>query len=471
VNIEHPVQLLPILCNTNKMMRMLLVVTIVTASAISSSAFSVGYDSLSFILPMKRVTASTSVPCRSLLHARSGGDDDDDGRGRPIITTTTTKAVVAVIGSGAVGGYYGSRLWECDCYDVHFQMRGEHLETSLRVGFNVTSIDGDVFIPPDQLQTFTDPNELKDKNVDWVIVALKSFSLDEIPELIYPLLQPGKTRVLCIMNGLIEEDLIRSLKQYASRQQSGTEAQSEELAADDMNGSTMGRETISCCGAVFGGMALICSNRLGPGRIDHSYAGLLSSGVAARSSDLSDDDLQRDFEELFRPTCVPIAYESSVLAGRWRKCLWNVPFNGISVSMGGLTVDKIVNDPGLRQLAYHLMDEVIEAANADLKFHGLGSEYFVGEEDKEKMMHLSDTMGAYKTSTMLDFVNGRPMETKFLFRIPMERAQHLGVPVPKLETIVAMCEALEKLRPAKAVGVDLVELAESRQEEASAVVG
>jgi 2-dehydropantoate 2-reductase len=62
------------------------------------------------------------------------------------------------------------------------------------------------------------------------------------------------------------------------------------------------------------------------------------------------------------------------------------------------------------------------------------------------MMMLSDTMGPYKTSTMLDFVNGRPMELRYLFRYPMERAWALGIAVPKLEVIVAICEALDKRR-------------------------
>lgn len=44
--------------------------------------------------------------------------------------------------------------------------------------------------------------------------------------------------------------------------------------------------------------------------------------------------------------------------------MWNLPFNGISVAMGGITVDKIVNDPGLRELAGIIMDETIAVGNA-----------------------------------------------------------------------------------------------------------
>ena len=227
--------------------------------------------------------------------------------------------VIAIVGSGAVGSYYGSRLWECGRYDVHFHMRGENLEASRKNGLQVTSIDGDIFIDPESLQTFTDPNELSHMNVDWVIVALKSHSLDDVPELIYPLLRPRETRVVCIMNGLIDEDLVSALKR-----------KSEEGPSP----SSM----IRCCRAVYGGMALICSNRLEPGKVDHTYAGLLSSGVAAQHPDVSASDVQKDFEELFRPTSVSISYEKSILAGRWRKCLWNIPFNGIS---GKLSNDNV----------------------------------------------------------------------------------------------------------------------------------
>lgn len=371
-----------------------------------------------------RWTAACATTTSNDLLDDRGMDNDEDNPS------------VAVIGSGAVGGYYGARLWESGRYNVHFHMRGEHLDQSKQTGLMVTSIDGDVFVPPDRLSTFTDPREAG-TTMDWVIVALKSSSLEAIPELIYPLLEPGKTRVLCIMNGLIEDDLIALLKEHA------------EEAESLPSGKGGASEIIHCCGAVYGGMALICSNRLGPGRIDHSYAGRLSAGVAASNPSFSDDDNQRAFEELFRPTLVRTAYETSLLAGRWRKCVWNLPFNGISVSMGGLTVDKIVTDPGLRRLAYDLMDETIRAANTDLQSHGLEDEFFLDDAEKEQMMDLSDTMGPYRTSTMIDFVEGRRMEVKYLFRKPMERAQHLGVQVPKLETIVAQIEALEKFRQTK----------------------
>lgn len=211
--------------------------------------------------------------------------------------SVTTKLSIGVVGSGAVGGYYGARLWETGNYDVKFFMRGEHFQASKSNGLNVTSVHGDIFIPPNELQVFNDTTEMG--TVDWVIVAIKSTALGSIPALISPLLEPGHTRVLAIMNGLIEDDLIDYLKKYHNEND------------DD--------DHIRCCGALFGGMALVCSNRLGPGRIDHSYAGLLSSGVATHSSSTTMAEHRDAFEKLWKPVKIDTVYEPSLLGGRWRK--------------------------------------------------------------------------------------------------------------------------------------------------------
>ena len=112
--------------------------------------------------------------------------------------------------------------------------------------------------------------------------------------------------------------------------------------------------------------------------------------------------------------------------------------------MGGITVDRIVNDAGLRHLADVIMDETIAAANADLARIGQGQDSFLGDDDKKKMFDLSDGMGPYRTSTMIDLVDRNPMEARFLFRKPVERAKELGVDVPHLETIVLQIEALQR---------------------------
>lgn len=375
----------------------------------------------------------------TLLHERSAGfvsrTTGSNARRRrafrPDLTTTQLGAgsdpqKVAVIGTGAVGSYYGARLAEAG-NDVHFYMRNEHYEAALQQGLTVTSVDGDMRIPADQLQVYPTTESMAEacgRTFDWVIVALKSSSLQAIPDLIYPVLTPT-TRLLIIMNGMVENDLMKAMR--------------KRFGLKDDN------KPLPCCQTLYGGMALICCNRVAPATTDHSYFGLLTAGVASTQSTDGDVD-EAAFRNLFATTPIDLSYDQSLLRGRWRKMLWNLPFNGISVAMGGITVDQIVHDDGLRQLAYDVIDEAIDAANTEMEHvYGKGNHEPLGILDRYAMMKLSDDMGPYKPSTYLDFVNRRPMEVKYLFREPLDRATLYNVSTPHLSTIVRQVEAFQRI--------------------------
>jgi len=319
-----------------------------------------------------RLTGSEYIIRNSLLRSSSSRLFFSSTASEPL--KDSERKNVAIVGAGAVGGYYGARLWEAG-HNVTFYMRGENLQVCTRQGLNVTSVDGDLHIPANKLVTCTDTSKVvanNDNKMDWVLVALKSSSLEAVPDLIYPLLSPD-TRVLAIMNGLVDDDLIRLLKEKSG----------ENAEVDDA--------PLECCRALYGGMAFICSNRIEPGHIDHSFAGLLAAGVACSRTEDSPEVDQTAFEQLWAPTKVTTAYEPCLLRGRWKKNIWNLPFNGISVAMGGITIDRVVQDPDLRRLADMLMDETIAVANAALEEkYGESGFDALGVTEKKLMMGLSD---------------------------------------------------------------------------------
>ncbi len=47
--------------------------------------------------------------------------------------------------------------------------------------------------------------------------------------------------------------------------------------------------------------------------------------------------------------------------------------------MGGITVDKIVTDPGLRRLSYMIMDETLAICNKDIETRGFSDRDFLGD--------------------------------------------------------------------------------------------
>jgi hypothetical protein len=148
--------------------------------------------------------AWTTRPCRRRTVSRisSSSSADDDTTITPQSSSTFKRSSVAIIGSGAIGGYYGARLWQAG-HDVHFVMRSD-LDVCRREGYTLSSIGGNLHIPAAQLQLYDSQTIIANHNnvttaiiMDWVLVCVKSTSLECIPELIAPwIIDPQHTRVL-----------------------------------------------------------------------------------------------------------------------------------------------------------------------------------------------------------------------------------------------------------------------------------
>src|SRR5215213_1462829 len=91
---------------------------------------------------------------------------------------------IAIVGAGAVGGYYGARLAQHG-HDVHFLLRSDYdaVRTS---GWTVESRDGDFRLPAPAVNVYDDPRKMP--QADLVVVTLKSTANDQFERLITPLL-------------------------------------------------------------------------------------------------------------------------------------------------------------------------------------------------------------------------------------------------------------------------------------------
>jgi 2-dehydropantoate 2-reductase len=221
-----------------------------------------------------------------------------------IMTNHKKKTTIAIVGTGAVGGYYGAKLHAAAAgrHKVVFHMRGPNFHAATAQGLTLKSVTGDVSIPPNELNAYQSTHEMAaavgGTGFDWVIVALKSTAMDEIPHLVAPLLS-SKTRLLVIMNGLVEDALIQRLKRKGCRYR-----------------------------CLYGGMAFLCTERTAPAVIEHKRYGSLTAALAEESSmtasSQQDDDHEAILHELFKGTNVTLAYESSLLRGRWKKMMVNL---------------------------------------------------------------------------------------------------------------------------------------------------
>ena len=294
---------------------------------------------------------------------------------------------------GAIGGYYGGRLAQAG-REVHFLSHSDY-QYVLQNGLRVDSCDGDFHLP--HINAYVASKDMP--KTDVIIVGLKSVrNHDVLPELLRPVIHDNSI-VILIQNGIgLEEDL---LKVFPGLQ-------------------------------IVAGLAFICSAKVGPGHVSHQCYGSINLGNYSCN--------QEQFEVLLHDILDAgiQAAEVPYMEARWKKAVWNMPFNGMTVALNTST-DRLLKNPATRQLIYDQMMEVIGAANA------LGVESLTADF-ADKMMQMTDEMVPYSPSMKLDYDFHRPMEIEYLYTRPIAEAKKAGFDMPKLAMLEAELKFIEELR-------------------------
>ncbi len=292
---------------------------------------------------------------------------------------------------GAIGGFYGGRLAHAG-REVHFLSHSDY-QYVLKHGLSVDSCDGSFVLP--RINAYGDAHDMP--KTDVVIVGLKSVkNHDVLPRLLQPLLHDDVV-VILIQNGI------------------GLEADLQQLFPKLK---------------IVAGLAFICSAKTDPGHIRHQCYGSINLGNYSCP------------DERFRAILADIqaagiqAAEVPYLEARWKKAVWNMPFNGMTVALNTST-DKLLQQPSTRQLIYDQMMEVIGAANA------LGIDTLTADF-ADKMMQMTDDMVPYSPSMKLDFDFHRPMEIEYLYTRPIAEARKAGFLMPKLTMLEAELKFIEE---------------------------
>ena len=106
--------------------------------------------------------------------------------------------------------------------------------------------------------------------------------------------------------------------------------------------------------------------------------------------------------------------------------------------MTGLPTDHLLACPETRQLISEMMQEVIAAANQQ----GLSEP--IGQDVIERLLHVTDGMGAYRPSMMIDRQQSSPLELASIYGIPLERAVAAGVAMTRVAMLHALLQATEQ---------------------------
>ena len=125
---------------------------------------------------------------------------------------------------------------------------------------------------------------------------------------------------------------------------------------------------------------------------------------------------------------------------RWRKLLWNIPFNGLTAVLG-MGTDELLAAPSGRDLVVALMEEVVAGARA------CGAD--LGPSDVDDMVTLTEKMVPYRASMALDLEAGRPLEHGAIYGAPVRAAAANGVAMPRVEALWQALDLLDQRNQAR----------------------
>jgi 2-dehydropantoate 2-reductase len=120
---------------------------------------------------------------------------------------------------------------------------------------------------------------------------------------------------------------------------------------------------------------------------------------------------------------------------RWRKLVWNVPFNGLSIAARA-TVADVLGDDALRVEARELKSAVLDGARR------LG--HHIPDEFADFQIERSGTMGAYRPSSMIDWESGRAVEVEAIWGEPLRQGRAAGAAMPRLGLLYSLLRRLTR---------------------------
>ena len=305
----------------------------------------------------------------------------------PDYLENTYMTKVAVIGAGAVGGYYGGALARAG-HDVALLCRGEHREAILREGLKVSSHWGNYTVNP---QATPDPVEIGP--VDLVLYAVKLYSNPEALPLIEPLLGDD-TVVLPVQNGT----------------EGGTKI-AERYGWD----------------RVLAGTTYIEAARTGPGVIEQSGS---TARIAFGEQDGSRSERVIKVEEILDRDGIQIDVSDDIRSTLWTKLVQVAAIGTVMAASRGTYVQLLESPEGENSIRT-VMEEIANVGRSEgVTFpRGMISAHLDGARKEAPEL---------KASLQNDLDSGKPLEIDDLLGAVVKMGRANGVPVPASAALCAV---------------------------------
>lgn len=287
---------------------------------------------------------------------------------------------VCVVGSGAVGGYFGSLLFRAGA-DTTFVGRGESVGEVKKNGLIVNDISYPVIVT-DNFQEILDP--------DLVLLAVKSYHLSEITPKLSHLSK--KTIVICLQNGIDNDLLVKSL-------------------APNLD--------------VHPGLVYVSAQRISPGVI--SQTGNQKTLIFGRRDGVRGKKFI-EMENFLRKSAIDATFSTDIQKDLWQKFIFVVSFAAVTAKFQ-TSIGPALKDPVMRNFYLQSLQEVIDVARAE----GIN----LDSDIYEKTLHGAEKFPPEtKSSFLVDLENHRQTELDTLHGTVVRLAQKHHLPVPANQSIL-----------------------------------
>jgi 2-dehydropantoate 2-reductase len=331
---------------------------------------------------------------------------------------------ILIVGAGAVGAFYGSRLAVAPNTKVSVVCRSNYKAVS-ESGFSVTSPKyGSYTFTP--YRTFANSEEAIDSKIIWSYVLVSTKALPDVSDdstILTGLLKEKFTTVVLVQNGVGVEEL------YASRFPNAT---------------------------ILSAVTIVSAAQTEPGIIKHNRWTRISVGpylpgttekTEATESDQQANKSNETFVDLLQAGGIADAdaySHSRIQMVRWHKIAINASMNPSAVLSAGTTNQAMSSDPELYRHLKGVMEEVLSTAP---KILGTALPPEFATPDAILTSTKKNNSGS-KPSVLLDWEQGKKMELEVILGNPIRIAREHGLEMPRLQSLYALLRMAQQNRDA-----------------------
>ena len=297
---------------------------------------------------------------------------------------------IAVVGAGAVGGYFGGMFARAGA-PVVFVGRRHFADAVNSKGLVLDKSEGRKRI---RAKATTEMSAIRDCSL--ILFCVKANDTSDTAKQMAPFLRTDAT-VVCLQNGVDNAERVRA-------------------AAN----------VLAIPAAVY-----VAVSVPEPGRVKHLARGDLIIGPPSKKT--------TEVAKVFERAGIPCRISENIEGELWVKLLRNCALNAIS-ALGRVRYGEIAQNANAKQLMQNVVDEVLAVARA-------AGVVMPGVYDRESgmaaAMELATQMADAFSSTAQDLNRGRPTEIDALNGYVARRGAELGVPVPvnhALFTLIKLAE-------------------------------